>query len=181
VKVLTRRPRRIEMADVPELIERAGVAPFATEPGHVVPVEASTNPAEEPKLEKAAYQLKVLSPSGTIGLPKPSSVPAVTPRKRRMASLLDTVLESVKTLAPASAKDLNAQIKDARKTVVASVANAPTEARPLEAPAEAGPSETAPKALEKESVPEKSKYPAPEASLKELELIVRHASGKQLS
>ena len=30
VKVLTRRPRRIEMADVPELIERAGVAPSAT-------------------------------------------------------------------------------------------------------------------------------------------------------
>jgi hypothetical protein len=40
---------------VPELIERAEVAPSTTEPGHVVPIEASTNPAEEPKLEKTTY------------------------------------------------------------------------------------------------------------------------------
>ena len=48
-------------------------------------------------------------------------------------------------------------------------------------PAEAKPSETKPITLEKESVPEKSKSPAPEAPIKELEFIVRHASGKQLS
>jgi hypothetical protein len=52
VKVLTHRPRHIKTTDVPELVERAGVAP-ATEPGHVVPVGVSTNPAEEPKLDKA--------------------------------------------------------------------------------------------------------------------------------
>jgi hypothetical protein len=181
VKVLTRRPRRIETVDVPELIEHAGVAPSATEPGHSVLVETSTNPVEEPKLEKAADQLKVLSPPGTIGLLKPSSVPAVTPRKRRMASVLDAVLESVKTSAPASTKAFSAQIKDARKTAVMSVFNAPAEAGPSEATAEAGPSETAPITLKKESVSEKSKSPAPEAPLKELEFIVRHASGKQLS
>jgi hypothetical protein len=166
---------------VPKLIERARVAPSSTEPGHTVPVEASTNPAEESKLEKAADQLKVLSPPGTLGLPKPSSVPAVTPRKRRMASVLDAILESVKTSAPASAKALSAQIKDTRKTAVVSVTNAPAEAGPLEAPAEAGPSETTLIALEEESVPKKSKSPTPEAPLKELEFIVRHASGKQLS
>jgi hypothetical protein len=150
VKVLTRRSRRIETADVPELIERVGVAPSAIEPGHVVPVKASTNPTEEPKLEKAADQLMVLSLPGTIGLSKPSSVPAVTPRKRRMASVLDTVLESVKTSAPASTEALSARIKDARETVVTSVANAPAEVRPSEAPVKARPSETAPIALEKE-------------------------------
>jgi hypothetical protein len=107
VKVLTRRPRCIEMADVPELIKHAGVAPSTTEPGHVVPVEASTNPDEEPKLEKAVDQLKVWSPPGTIGLLKPSSVPTVTPRKRRMTSVLDAFFESVKTSAPASAKALS--------------------------------------------------------------------------
>jgi hypothetical protein len=108
VKVLTCRPRHIETADVPELIERSRVAPSATEPGHAVPVEASTNPAEELKLEKAADQLKLLSPPGTIGLPKPSSVLALIPRKRRMASMLDAVLESIKTSAPASAEALSA-------------------------------------------------------------------------
>jgi hypothetical protein len=35
--------------------------------------------------------------------------------------------------------------------------------------------------LGKEDAPEKSKSPAPEAPAKELEFIVRHASGKQLS
>jgi hypothetical protein len=70
------------------------VTPSATELGHVVPVKASTNPAEEPKLEKATHELKVLSPPGTIGLPKPASVPVVTRRKRRMTSVLDAVLES---------------------------------------------------------------------------------------
>jgi hypothetical protein len=63
-----------------ELIERAWVAPSTIEPGHAVPVEASPTPTKELKLEKTTDQLKVLSPPGTIGLPKPSSVPAVTPR-----------------------------------------------------------------------------------------------------
>jgi hypothetical protein len=95
-----------------------------------------------------------------------------------MASVLDAVLESVKTSAPASAKALGTHTTDARKTVVASIAHAPAEAGPSKAPAEARPSETTPIALEKESVPDKSKSPTPEAPLKELEFIVRHASGK---
>ena len=51
MKVLTHRPRRIETADVPELIEHAGVSP-ATEPDHDVPVKDITNLVEEPKLER---------------------------------------------------------------------------------------------------------------------------------
>jgi hypothetical protein len=51
VKVLTRRPRRIETAVVPELIE--GTAPII-EPSRYVPVEARTNVTEEPELEKTA-------------------------------------------------------------------------------------------------------------------------------
>jgi hypothetical protein len=48
VKVLTRRPRRIETADVPKLNE--GVAPV-TELVRSMPVEARTNLTEDPKLE----------------------------------------------------------------------------------------------------------------------------------
>jgi hypothetical protein len=48
--------------------------------------------------------------------------------------------------------------------------------------AEAGPSEAAPIGLVEESVPEKSKSPAPEAPpYGDLEYIIRHTSGKQLS
>jgi hypothetical protein len=177
VKVLTRQPRCIETADVPKLSE--GVVP-ATEPGYAMPVEASTNPTEEPKLEKTVEQLKALSPSCAMGVPKPSSIPATTPRKRRMASVQDVVLESVKTSAPASAEALSMQAKDSKKTDT-STTHTLVEAGPSEAPAKARPSKTAPITLEKETVPEKSKSPAPEAPIKEMEFIVRHVSRKQLS
>jgi hypothetical protein len=93
VKVLTRRPRRIEMVDVPKLSE---VVIPVIEPCRSMPVEASTNPTEEPKLEKTTEQLKALSSSRATEPPKPSSIPAATPRKRRMASVLDAIMESVK-------------------------------------------------------------------------------------
>ena len=60
------------------------------------------------------------------------------------------------------------------------MAQATFEAGPS-APAEVHPSGAAPLIKEKESVPEKLKSPSPEESTEELEFIVRHASGKQLS
>jgi hypothetical protein len=89
-----------------------------------------------------------------------------------MASVLDAVLESVKTSAPTSAEAPSDQIKDGREAAATSMANAPSEAGPLE---------IAPIALVEESAPKKSKSPAPEVPHKELEFIIRHASGKQLS
>jgi hypothetical protein len=157
-----------------------GVAPV-TEPGRSMPIEARANPTEEPKLQKTSDQLKALSPPCATELPKPSSIPTATPRKRRMASVLDTVMESVKTSTPASAEALGTQSKYLRKTTNANIAQTPAEAGPSESPVEARPSETTPVTLEKESVSEKSKSPAPKAPVKELEFIVRHASGKQLS
>jgi hypothetical protein len=38
-------------------------------------------------------------------LPKLSKVPALTPKRRRMASMLDTILESTRAPTPASAKE----------------------------------------------------------------------------
>ena len=59
VKVLTHRPKRIETAEVPKLIEGSA---SISEPSRFVLVKAKTGPAEEPKLKKAAEQLKALSP-----------------------------------------------------------------------------------------------------------------------
>jgi hypothetical protein len=101
VKILTRRPRRIETTEVLKLIEGSA---SVSEPSHSVPVEAMTEPVEEPKLEKAAEQLKALSSPCTTELSEPSTIPATTPTKRRIASVLDTVMESVKTSTPASAE-----------------------------------------------------------------------------
>jgi hypothetical protein len=178
VKVLTRRPRRIETADMPKLIE--GAAPIA-EPSRSVSVKARTKLAEEPKLEKVAEQLKAPSPPCTTDLPKPSSIPATTPRKRRMASVLDAVMESVKTSTPASAEAPSTEGKASKKSGEADMVQTISETGPSEVPAEARPSESAPIILEKEGASEKPKSLAPEAPAKELEFIVRHASRKQLS
>jgi hypothetical protein len=194
VKILTHRPRCIETADVPKLSERVA---SVTEPGRSMLVEAKTNSTEEPKLEKMAEPLKVLSPPCATELPKPSNIPATTPRKSIMACVLDAVMEFVKTSTPVSAKAPDTQAKDFRETADANITHTltkdfretadanithtPAKAGPSETPAEARPSETAAVTLEKESVSEKFKSPAPEACVRELEFIVRHASGKQLS
>jgi hypothetical protein len=174
---LTRRPRRIETADVSKLIAEA--AP-TVEPSRSVSVEARAKPAEEPKLEKAAEQLKALSPPCTMELSKPSSIPAATLRKKRMASVLDAIMEYVKSSTLASTEAPSTEGKVSKKSE-ASMMEAIPEAGPLEVPAEARPSESTSIILEKESASGKSKSPAPEALAKELEFIVRHASGKRLS
>jgi hypothetical protein len=93
VKVLMHRPKRIEMAEVSKLIEGSA---SISEPIRFVSVETKTGPVEEPKLKKAAEQLKALSPSHETELLKASRIPTTTPRRRRMDSMLDAVMESVK-------------------------------------------------------------------------------------
>jgi hypothetical protein len=90
-----------------------------------------------------------------------------------MASVLDAVLESMKTPTPAAAEVSSKKIGDTRKVVIASTASAH---------AEAGPSGATPVGLMEENLPKKSTSPTPEAPSKgDLEYIVRHALGKQLS
>jgi hypothetical protein len=106
-------------------------------------------------------------------LPKLSATATTTPRKRRMDSVLDVVLESMKTQTPVSAETLGGKIEDAREVVTTSASSAHAEAGTLEA------------ALVKlvgESLPGKPTTYAPEAPPQgDLNFIVRHASGKQLS
>jgi hypothetical protein len=90
-----------------------------------------------------------------------------------MASVLDGVLESMKALVSASAEASSEKSEDEREKITASTATALGEAKP---------SKVVPIGLVEESVPEKSKSPAPKAPPHgDLEYIVRHASGKQLS
>ena len=98
-----------------------------------------------------------------------------------MVSVLDAIMESVKTSTPTFAKAPSTEAKVSKKSDEAEMEQAISEAGPSEVPAEARPSESAPIILEKEGASEKSKSPAPEAPTKELEFIVRHASGKQIS
>jgi hypothetical protein len=120
-----------------------------------------------------------------VTVPKAQKGLTATPKRKRMASVLD-VLETIKT-----------SISSPGKTVEASKAQTETKLNEAEAKSqaetEAGPSElakeksleTGEKAAEKEVVeqilPEKAATPTPEAPSEVLDYIIRHASGKRLS
>jgi hypothetical protein len=154
---------------VPKLIERIEAAPLAIETAPVMPIEASADPVKEPGSEKATEQPKVL----VTTLPKLLTTATTTPRKRRMASVLDAVLESVKMPTLASTEASGGKTEDAREVVTIRFSFVHAEARPLE---------VALVKLVGESVLEKPASPALEAPPQgDLNYIVRHASGKQLS
>jgi hypothetical protein len=143
--------------------------------------------AEELKT-KETKMLEVLSPSTEVTVPKIQKGLAATPKRRRMASVLD-VLESVKAssstpgkIAEASKMQIEAETKPTE--VEAVVSQASVEAGPLE-PADKQPTEIEEKAAEEDvieqTLPEKAVAPAPEALKENIEYIIRHASGKRLS
>jgi hypothetical protein len=181
-KVLTRRLKlhSLEKTVVVPTIEKVKfigsvkAIPLATETAPAMPVEASVNPVEDPGTKKMAEeQPKLLSPPIVTGLPKLSTTATTTLRKRRMASVLDAILESMKMPTPASIKALDEKIEDAKEVVTA---NAPS------IHVEAGPSGAMPVKLVGESLSEKPMSHVPKAAPHgDLNYIVRHVSGKQLS
>jgi hypothetical protein len=72
-----------------------------------------------------------LSPLAEAELPKVAKAPATTPKRRRMASVLDAVIETTRALTPAPTK----------KVAEAATARAKTKAGPL-VPAGAEPAVT---------------------------------------
>jgi hypothetical protein len=202
IKVLTHRPRYIETATVPKLgegtystaepeqpapaISREELAELAKVPatGSIETpkhgVEAKGKATEEPELGEMKGLPKILGPPLKPELPKVSKDPTMTPKRRRMASMLDAVMESARASTPASAK----------KTAEAATARAEPEAGPL-VPTEAEPVGTEQRteqgssdvglALEKKNAPEKAKSATLEAASEDLDFIIRHASGKRLS
>jgi hypothetical protein len=142
---------------------------------------------EEQKI-KATKTLEILSPSSGVEVPKTQKGLAATPKRKRMASVLD-VLETIKASSSTLrkiAKALKVQIETEAKVTEA-------EATMSQADAEAGPSEsvkkkssdTGEKATREEAIKqfflEEAVAPTPEASSEVLDYIVRHASGKRLS
>jgi hypothetical protein len=120
VKVLTHRPHYIESAVVPkfgarssstaEAIETAPIAQ-STEEATVMPkvpiaesVEAKVGKAEESKIEEIIKVPKILSPPTETKLSKVQKASAATPKRRRMANVLDAMLETMKVLSPAATK-----------------------------------------------------------------------------
>jgi hypothetical protein len=112
-------------------------------------------------------------------LPKASKAPANTPKRRRMASVLDAVMESTRALTPVPAKKI---VEAATVRVETEAApSVPTEAEHARTEQRTEGSSDVDLALKKKDAPEKVKYPTPEAPSEDLDFIIRHASGKRLS
>jgi hypothetical protein len=123
-----------------------------------------------------------------VTAPKAQKSFAATPKRRRMANVLD-VLETVKTLNPTpsrkTAEASKAQTEaETEPEIEAATTQAGTEAGPSE-PAEKKPSEIEERATEEMATeqisPKKVATPAPEALKESIDYIIRHASGKGLS
>jgi hypothetical protein len=153
MKVLTHRPRYIEPTVVPKFVEgasstaearqAASIAQSVEEPivmpktPTVEPVEAKVDKAEDPKIEEIMKMSEILSPPTEAKLPKVQKASAATPKRRRMANVLDAVLETTKALSPAPTK----KIAEATKAQTeAKTGQAATEATKAQAEAKTGPS-----------------------------------------
>jgi hypothetical protein len=152
----------------------------------LVETKADKDKAEGSKFEKITKMPEILSPSTEITVPKAQKGSAATPKRRRMANMLDVVLETTKSLSPAP----SGKIAEASKALpkAEAIKQAKVEAAKIQAKAEVGPSEpieTEPAVDEekaaKEIASEDAEAAATEASKESIDYIIRHASGKRLS
>jgi hypothetical protein len=154
MKVLTHRSRYIEPVVILEFGEGAtSVAKTketipstqSTEEPTVIPklplvelVETKADKAKGPKFEEITKMLEILSPPIEAREPKAQKGSAATPKRRRMANVLDVVLETTKTPSPAPARKI-AEVAKAQPK--ADTKHAEVETATIQAEAEAGPSE----------------------------------------
>jgi hypothetical protein len=122
---------------------------------------------------------EILSPPAEAKLTKVQKAPAATPKRRRMASVLDGVLETMKALSPGPTK----------KNAEAAKVQDEAEAGPL---APVGTKDVVPEdkvdqqtadigMAARQDMAEKAKPFVPEALVEDIDYIFRHASGKKLS
>jgi hypothetical protein len=168
-------------APIAQSVEESTVVPKA----HTVePVKDKIDEAKEPKVEEIIKMPKIMSPPTEAKLSKVQKASAATP-KRRMANVLDAVLETTKALSPAPTKKIVEAVKAQAK---AETRQAEAETTKTQVEAEAGPSARAavkPAAPEEKTAgqiaPEKIETPTPKAPIKNVDYIIQHASGKKLS
>jgi hypothetical protein len=146
----------------------------------LVETKADKDKAEGSKIEEITKMLEILSPSTEVTVPKAQKGSVAIPKRRRMANVLDAVLETTKTLSPAPSRKIAEAFK-AQPEV--ETKQAQVEVATIQAETEAGPS--VPAEMERADPKEKSTEQIPtgktEASDKSIDYIIRHASGKVLS
>jgi hypothetical protein len=194
VNLLTHRPRYIEPVVVPEFGEGASstveakqatpIVPSVEEPTVVPkvptvgPAEAKNDKAEEPQVEKVEKMPEILSPPSEAKLSKVQKAPAATLKRRRMASVLDAVLETTKALSPEHIKK-NAEAANVQDKAEARP-SAPVGTKAV-MPEDKADQQTADiRMAARQDMAEKAKPFVPEALVEDIDYIFRHASGKKI-
>jgi hypothetical protein len=192
IKVLTHRPRYIEPTVVHEFGEGTSSTAEAKQEAPAVqsaeesivaskvptfgPAEAKDDATKEPKLEKTVKMPGILSPPAKAELPKVQKAPAATPKRRRMANVLDAVMETTKALSPTPTKKTAEVVKVRAKTEAGP--SVPIETKVV-APEDKADQQTSDIGMVAgQDITEKAKSPAPEALAEDVDYIVRHASRK---
>jgi hypothetical protein len=121
---------------------------------------------------------EVLSPSTEATVPKVQKSSVATPKRRRMANVLDVVLETARTLSSTPSRKIVEASKVQPNT---ETKQAKVEAVTIQAETEAGPSvppKTEPTVIEEKAIEqiacEKIETLAPEASKESIDYIIRH-------
>jgi hypothetical protein len=174
-----------EATETAPIIQSAEEATVVLKVPVAEPIEAKVDKAGEAKIEEIMKIAEILSPPTEAKLPKVQKTSAATPKRRRMANVMDAVLETTKALSPAPTKKI---AENAKAQAEAKTGQVEVEATQAQAKAEAGPS--VPTKMEpampeekaaEQIAPEKVETPAHEASIESVDYIIRHASGKKLS
>jgi hypothetical protein len=148
-------------------------------------VETKADKAEGPKIKEMTKMPEILSPSTEVTVSKAQKGSAATPKRRRMANVLDVVLETAKSLSPAPSRKI---VEVSKAQLEAETKQAEVGATKIQAEIEAGPSEPTkiePVVVEEkvteQIVSERVEALASEASKESTDYIIRHALGKKLS
>jgi hypothetical protein len=119
---------------------------------------------------------EILSLPAEAKLPKVQKARAATPKRRRMASVLDAIMETTKALSPAPTKKIAEAVEVQAKAKAGPSTPIETKAVMPKDKADQHTSDTGMAA--RQDTAEKAKSPALEAPGKDVDYIVRHASGK---
>jgi hypothetical protein len=155
-----------QAALIVQSVEEPNVVPKVPTVG---PAEAKDDKVEEPQVEKTVKMSEILIPLAEAKLPKVQRAPATTPKRRRMASVLDAVLETTKALSLAPAK----KIAEAAKVQAGAESgpSTPIETKAV-APEDKADQQTSDTSMAAgQDMAEKAKSPTPEASVEDVDYI----------
>jgi hypothetical protein len=136
----------------------------------VGPAKAKDDTAREPEVEKIVKMPEILSPPSEAELPKVQKALAATPKRRRMASVLDAVMETTKALSPAPTKEIAEAVKAQAEAEAGPSVPIKTKAATSEDKAEQQTSDTVMTAGQ--DIMEKTKSPVPKAPDEDVDYII---------